>query len=127
MSLEFRRNRFLGDVVDEGGGAVFGVVGVGSDAGVGGTEVAPLPFILESHFRVFGEIAMRASESFCEMLRKRLCGADLMIGEAADVVELSNGSELRNECWLEEPGVRSGKGDNGDETRNEDVLDRGRG
>lgn len=123
MSFELRRNRFLGDVFIEIGGAVLGVVGVGRAAGVGGTELVGLPFILESHLRVVGEIAMRASESFCDMLRKRLCGADLRIGEAADVVELSNGSELRNECEPDEAGVRRGKGDKGDETRNEEVLD----
>jgi len=74
------------------GGAVIGVVGVLADWGVEGMLAPPadhFPFIRESHFLVAGVMLIRARENFCEMLRSRLCGADLMMGEAAEVVEVS--------------------------------------
>ena len=78
-------------------------------AGVGGI-VPALPLIRESHFFEEGVIAILASESFCEMLRNRLCGPDFMIGDAAEVVLFSYGSELRNECCSGDSGVSGGNG-----------------
>ena len=71
------------------------------------------PLTLESHFFAESVIAIFASESFCEMERSRLWGADLMIGEAALVLELSKGSELRKACVAGDCGVRGGKGASG--------------
>jgi hypothetical protein len=48
-----------------------------------------LPLIRESHFFDEEPIVILASESFCDMERRRLWGACLMIGEAALVVEFS--------------------------------------
>jgi hypothetical protein len=79
----------LGEVkklLEEGAGcwAVRGVKGV---AGVGG--ILGLPLTRESHFLVEGPIAIFARESFMDMERRRLCGEDLRIGEAAFVVDVS--------------------------------------
>jgi len=64
---------------------VWGVNGV---RGMGG-EVTPFPLTLESHFFVEGEMAILAKASFCDIERKRLCGEDLIIGEAEDTVDVS--------------------------------------
>lgn len=50
---------------------------------------ADLPFILESHFLVEGVMAILAKDSLCEIARRRLCGAFLIMGDAALVVEFS--------------------------------------
>lgn len=55
-------------------------------------------------------MAILARESFWEIERRRLCDEDFMIGEAAEVVECSYGSELRNEGVSGDRGVRGGKG-----------------
>jgi hypothetical protein len=69
-----------------------------------------LPLMRESHFFVDGVIAIFARESFIEMERRRLCGEDFRIGEAAEEVEVSYGSELRKEGVSGERGVRGGNG-----------------
>lgn len=93
--LEFLRSLFIGEELDTGG-AVCGVMGENGVAGVGGM-FPDLPWILESHFLVEGVMAILASDSFCEIERRRLCGPDLMIGDAALVIVFSYGSELRKE------------------------------
>jgi hypothetical protein len=82
---ELRCNFFNGDVLDAGG-AVCGVMGEYGLDGVMGV-LAAFPFTLESHFRVDGEIAILARERRAEMERRRLCGGDLMMGEAELMVE----------------------------------------
>lgn len=103
IKREFRRSLLV-----LGSGAVRGVRGV---AGVGGMFPARA-LRRESHFFVDGVMAMRARDSFCEMERRRLCGLDLMMGDAALLFAFSNGSEERK-AWAGDWGVSGGKGASG--------------
>lgn len=64
-----------------------------------------LPLMRESHFFVDGVMAILARDSFIDIDRKRLRDPLLMIGEAAEDVEFSYGSELRNSCGPGDRGV----------------------
>jgi hypothetical protein len=86
-TFELRRNFWNGEVLLMAG-AVIGVIGVLGVRGVGG-KFAGFPLTRESHFLVEGVIAILARESFCEMDRRRLCGGDLIMGEAALLVAFS--------------------------------------
>jgi hypothetical protein len=106
-NLEFRRSLVVcGDAKLPCTGAVCGVLGV---AGVGGIMPALL-FGRKSHFFVEGVIAILARESFCDIERSRLCGADLIMGDAEVVEAVSKGSELRKECVAGLCGVSGQKG-----------------
>ena len=95
---------------------MFGVIGMAG-------EIADFPLNRESRFFVEGVIAIFASDSFCDIDRRRLCGEeDFMMGNAEGTLGVSKGSKLRKACGAGDNGVRGAECLNSDLVGAADVV-----